>query len=109
MPSHGPNSTTLVFGLLGELGAESIHAKFTRLGLAHTAVTDKVQQLLCIVKEHLITITPQVVLLHKREKTINVVLTFGRGNMKIISAFGYVYDCNQQQQSIGVLCPVHII
>ena len=29
--------------------------------------------------------------------------------MKIISAFGYVYVCNQQQQSIGVLCPVHII
>ena len=29
--------------------------------------------------------------------------------MKFISAFGYVYVCNQQQQSIGVLCPVHII
>ena len=31
--------------------------------------------------------------------------------MKIISAFGYVYVCNQQQQSIGILCPssVHII
>ena len=29
--------------------------------------------------------------------------------MKIISALGYVYACNQQQQSIGVLCPVHII
>ena len=34
------NSTHVGFGLLGEQGAESIHAKFTRLGLAHTAVTD---------------------------------------------------------------------
>ena len=48
-------------GLLGEQGAESIHAKFTRLGLAYTAVTDKVQHLLCIVKEHLKSIAPQVV------------------------------------------------
>ena len=56
-----PNSTHVGFGLLGEQGAESIHAKFTRLGLAHIAVTDKVQHLLCIVKEHFISITPQVV------------------------------------------------
>ncbi|KAL5470750.1 hypothetical protein EMCRGX_G028763 [Ephydatia muelleri] len=35
------NSTHVGFGLLGEQGAESIHAKFTRLGLAYTAVTDK--------------------------------------------------------------------
>ena len=46
------------FGLLGEQGAESIHAKSTRLS---TAITDKVQHLLCIVKEHLISIFPQVV------------------------------------------------
>ena len=37
------------FGLLGEQGAESIHAKFTRFGLAYTAIADKVQHLLCIV------------------------------------------------------------
>ncbi|KAL5502912.1 hypothetical protein EMCRGX_G009770 [Ephydatia muelleri] len=49
------------FGLLGEQGAESIHAKFTRLSLSYTAITDKVQHLLCIVKEHLISISPQVV------------------------------------------------
>ena len=54
------NSTHVGFGLLGEQGAESIHAKFTRLGLAYTAVTDKVKHLLCIVKEHLISISPQV-------------------------------------------------
>ncbi|KAL5473856.1 hypothetical protein EMCRGX_G028418 [Ephydatia muelleri] len=34
------------FGLLGEQGAESIHAKFTRLSLSYTAITDKVQHLL---------------------------------------------------------------
>ncbi|KAL5516708.1 hypothetical protein EMCRGX_G002113 [Ephydatia muelleri] len=49
------------FGLLGEQEAESIHAKFTRLSLSYTAITDKVQHLLCIVKEHLISISPQVV------------------------------------------------
>ena len=54
------NFTHVGFGLLGEQGAESIHAKFTRLGLAYTAVTDKVKHLLCIVKEHLISISPQV-------------------------------------------------
>ncbi|KAL5496861.1 hypothetical protein EMCRGX_G013231 [Ephydatia muelleri] len=54
------NSTHVGFGLLGEQGAESIHAKFTRLGLAYTAVTDKVKHLMCIVKEHLLSIAPQV-------------------------------------------------
>ena len=49
------------FGLLGEQGAESIHAKFTRLSLSYTAITDRVKHLLCIVKEHLISISPQVV------------------------------------------------
>ena len=51
------------FGLLGEQRAESIHAKFTRLSLSYTAITDhdKVQHLLCIVKEHVISISPQVV------------------------------------------------
>eukprot|EP00731_Ephydatia_muelleri_P000867 Em0001g867a len=32
------------FGLLGEQGAESIHAKFTRLSLSYTAITDKEQK-----------------------------------------------------------------
>ena len=49
------------FGLLGEQGAESINAKFTRLSLSYTAITDRVKHLLCIVKEHLISISPQVV------------------------------------------------
>ena len=46
-------------------------------------VTDKVQHLLCIVKEHLISITPQVVATHPpttKEKTIDVIFTFGIGN-----------------------------
>ena len=51
-------------------------------------VTDKVQR---IVKEHLISITPQVVAaIPPPQKRKKLVLTFGRGNMKIISAFGYV-------------------
>ena len=49
------------FGLLDEQGAESIHAKFTRLSPSYTTITDNVQHLLYIVKEHLISISPQVV------------------------------------------------
>ena len=59
---HGQSPSTYVgFGLLGEQGAESIHAKFTRLSLSYTEITGEVQHLLCIVKEHLIRISPQVV------------------------------------------------
>ena len=49
------------FGLLGEQGAESIHAKFNRLGLAFSPIKDRVKQLQCIVKEHLLSIEPQIV------------------------------------------------
>lgn len=49
------------YGLLGEQGAESIHAKFNRLGLAFAAIKDRVKNLTCIVKEHLLSIEPQLV------------------------------------------------
>ena len=49
------------FGLLGEQGAESIHAKFNRLGLVFAPIRDRVENLLCIVKEHLLSIEPQLV------------------------------------------------
>ncbi|KAL5489078.1 hypothetical protein EMCRGX_G018128 [Ephydatia muelleri] len=55
------NATHVGFGLLGEQGAESIHAKFNRLGLAFAPIKDKVKQLQCIVKEHLLSIEPQIV------------------------------------------------
>ena len=49
------------FGLLGEQGAEPIHAKFNRLGLAFAPIKDRMQNLMCIVKEHLLSIEPQLV------------------------------------------------
>ena len=49
------------YGLLGEQGAESIHAKFTRLSLAFVSIKDRVKQLQCIVKEHLLSIEPRMV------------------------------------------------
>ena len=49
------------FGLLGEQGAESIHAKFNRPGLAFAPINDEVKQLQCVVKEHLFNIEPQIV------------------------------------------------
>ena len=61
LEDHAVPWANVGFGLLGEQGAESIHAKFTRLSLSYTAITDKVQHLLCIVKEHLISISPEVV------------------------------------------------
>ena len=49
------------FGLLGEQGAESIHARFNQLGLAFAPIKDRVQNLKCIVKERLLSIEPQLV------------------------------------------------
>ena len=100
------NSTHVGFGLLGEQGAESIHAKFTRLGLAHTAVTDIVLHLLCIVKEHLISMAPQVVTAIPTTKEKKLTYT-SQGNMKIFSAFGYMYmsaTSNSNPQASCALC-----
>ena len=55
------NATHVGFGLLGEQGDESIHAKFNRLGLAFAPIKDKVKQLQCIVKEHRLSIELQIV------------------------------------------------
>ena len=63
LEDHGTLYSTHV--RFGCLGPEFIHAKCTGLSLAYTAVTDKAQHLLCIVKEHLISI-----------EKINLVLTF---------------------------------
>ena len=51
-------STHVGFGILGEQGAESIHAKFNNLARAHSAIKGKVHQLKCIVAEHLVSIAP---------------------------------------------------
>ena len=45
--------------LLGEQGAESIHVKFNSLGRAYTAI--RVKRLKCILKEHLLSIAPDMV------------------------------------------------
>ncbi|KAL5468733.1 hypothetical protein EMCRGX_G029843 [Ephydatia muelleri] len=51
-------STHVGFGLLGEQGAESVHAKFNNLARAYSAIKGKVHQLKCIVAEHLVSIAP---------------------------------------------------
>ena len=43
------------FGFLGEQGAKSIHAKFTSLLSQYNTMHDKVHKLLCIVKQHFLT------------------------------------------------------
>ena len=43
------------FGMLGEQGAESIHRRFNELS---TTYRNKEKRLLCVVKEHLISISP---------------------------------------------------
>ena len=45
------------FGLLGEQGAESIHAKFNTLLSQYNTMHDKVKKLLCIVKQHFLTLS----------------------------------------------------
>ena len=54
------NATHVGFGLLGEQGAESIHAKCNRLRPG-ICTHKRVKQLQCIVKEHLLSIEPQIV------------------------------------------------
>ena len=49
------NTNHVGFGLLGEQGDESIHAKFNRLGLAFGSIKDHMQNLMCIVKEPLLS------------------------------------------------------
>ena len=51
--------THVGFGLLGEQGAESIHARFNGLQRTYHSVPDKVQQLVLMVKEHLLSVAPQ--------------------------------------------------
>ena len=57
------NTNHVGFGLLGEQGDESIHAKFNRLGLAFGRIKDRMQNLIsmCVVKEHLRSIESQLV------------------------------------------------
>eukprot|EP00731_Ephydatia_muelleri_P039171 Em1171g1a len=45
------------FGLLGEQGAESIHAKFDALHRTHALIHEKLQH---VMKEHLISIAPEM-------------------------------------------------
>eukprot|EP00731_Ephydatia_muelleri_P007490 Em0003g1738a len=45
------------FGLLGEQGAESIHAKFNTLLSQYNTMHDKVKKLLYIVKQHFLTLS----------------------------------------------------
>ena len=51
--------THVGFGLLGEQGAESIHARFNALQRTYHSVPDRVKQLLLIVKEHLLSVAPE--------------------------------------------------
>ena len=47
------------FGLLGEQGSESIHARFNSLGISYRNIRNPVERLKFMVKEHLITIAPE--------------------------------------------------
>ena len=49
------------FGLLGEQGAESIHARFNTLRRTYQCIHNKVDRLLSIVKEHSLSISPRIV------------------------------------------------
>ena len=51
--------THVGFGLMGEQGAESIHARFNTLQRTYHSVPDPVQRLMLIVKEHLLIVAPQ--------------------------------------------------
>ena len=46
------------FGMLGEQGAESIHRRFNELNTTYSSIRNKEKRLLCVVKEHLVSISP---------------------------------------------------
>ena len=48
----------LGFGMMGEQGAGSIHHRFNALNTTYSSIRNKEKRLLCIVKEHLISIAP---------------------------------------------------
>ena len=60
------------FGLMGEQGAESIHAYFNSLGRTYRGIPDPVQRLKQIMKEHLLHVAPANIavkpVLKKRKK-----------------------------------------
>ena len=47
------------FGLMGEQGAESIHADFNNLKRRFSGMPDPVERLRCTVKEHHLRCSPQ--------------------------------------------------
>ena len=47
------------FGLMGEQGAESIHAYFNSLGRTYSSIPEKVQRLKHMMAEHLLHIAPE--------------------------------------------------
>ena len=55
--------THVGFDVLGEQGAEFIHARFNTLQRTYDSVPDNIQLLLLIVKEHLLSVAPQNVVL----------------------------------------------
>ena len=46
--------------LVNKVQSQSIHAKFNRLALAFAPIKDRVKNLQCILKEHLLSIEPQL-------------------------------------------------
>ena len=54
-----------------------MHAKFNRLALAYAPIKDRVKNLQCIVKEHILSIEPQLLaashLLQREQRTISPV------------------------------------
>ena len=46
------------FGMLGAQGAESIHRRFNELNTTYSSIRNKEKRLLCVVKERLISISP---------------------------------------------------
>ena len=48
-------------GIMGEQGAESLHAHFMRLDRTYQGVVNEVQRLKCVVKEHMLESAPSLV------------------------------------------------
>ena len=48
------------FGIMAEQGAESIHAEFNSLTRRYVNITDRIERLRCVLKEHHLRCSPEV-------------------------------------------------
>ena len=53
-------ATKMGFGIMGEQGAEAIHAQFISLMRTYSCISNKVERLKRVIQEHFLNLSPQL-------------------------------------------------